>query len=142
VLPQQLARHQRGRAGEEGAVLKRLTATYQPGRRSADWVKVKKAGAAVCTVVGFEAGLCGPYSCVTLTEDGCDRAAFPVKSQNNLVIAEFAATPDAFLGRKLVVSFTERFPQTQVMRHPSFDHWASPEEVGGQVAVGWCYVGK
>ena len=128
--------------GEEGAVIKRTTAVYVPGRRSAEWIKVKKAGAAVCTIVGFEAGLCGPYSCVTLTEDGVDRPAFPVKSQNNLVIAEFAANPDAFLGRKLVVSFTERFPATQVMRHPMFDHWASDDEAAGHVAAPWAYIAK
>jgi uncharacterized protein YodC (DUF2158 family) len=129
-------------AGEEGAVIKRIAATYQPGRRSSDWVKVKKAGVAVCTVVGYEAAKLGPYSCVKVTEDGADRQAFAVKTLNPDEMRALAANPESFIGRKLVVSYTERFPATQVMRHPMWDHWASAEEAAGNVTAPWAYVAK
>jgi bifunctional non-homologous end joining protein LigD len=39
--------------GGEGAILKRRAARYQPGKRSPDFVKVKKLFTEVCVVVGF-----------------------------------------------------------------------------------------
>lgn len=39
--------------GLEGVMAKRVTSTYQPGRRSADWVKVAHRGTRVAAVVGW-----------------------------------------------------------------------------------------
>jgi DNA ligase D-like protein (predicted ligase) len=41
-------------AGLEGVVAKRLSSTYQAGRRSDDWVKIKRSGSLVCAIVGWE----------------------------------------------------------------------------------------
>lgn len=40
--------------GGEGAILKRKAATYQAGKRSPDFIKVKRLQHAVLTVIGFE----------------------------------------------------------------------------------------
>lgn len=42
--------------GLEGVIAKRLTSTYQPGRRSADWVKFKCTHRVSCVPVGYETG--------------------------------------------------------------------------------------
>ncbi len=41
--------------GGEGLMAKRKNATYQPGKRSRDLVKLKNLEVVVCTVIGFEA---------------------------------------------------------------------------------------
>lgn len=41
--------------GGEGAILKRVGATYQPGKRSKDFIKLKRGEHAVLTVIGFKA---------------------------------------------------------------------------------------
>jgi bifunctional non-homologous end joining protein LigD len=43
-------------AGLEGVVAKRRSATYQPGRRSADWVKVKHTRRQTVVIGGWEPG--------------------------------------------------------------------------------------
>lgn len=42
--------------GLEGVIAKKLTSTYQPGRRSADWVKFKLTHRVSCVPVGYETG--------------------------------------------------------------------------------------
>ena len=126
--------------GAEGAIIKRRAGTYTQALRSPEWIKVKKCGASVCTVTGFKAGKLGAYSMTTLIEDATQNV-LSVKTLNNDELRAIAAAgPDAYIGTKLVVSFIERFPLTKAMRHPMFDHWASPEEVnGGDLNVAWCY---
>ncbi|MBV9526195.1 MAG: non-homologous end-joining DNA ligase [Candidatus Dormibacteraeota bacterium] len=44
------------RKGAEGIVAKRADSTYQPGRRSRDWLKIKAWQTQSCAVVGYTAG--------------------------------------------------------------------------------------
>jgi len=111
--------------GGEGAILKRTASTYQPGKRSADWLKVKKVGAATLTITGFEAGKSGPYS--TLALRGEDGKTTTVKTKDNATLAAITANPDSFIGRRLVISFCE-LTDTGSYRHGMFDHFAGPGE--------------
>lgn len=45
--------------GREGVIAKRATSVYQPGRRSADWVKFKCVRRVSCVPVGYEPGTGG-----------------------------------------------------------------------------------
>jgi ATP-dependent DNA ligase len=111
--------------GGEGAILKRLSSTYQPGRRSDDWVKVKRAGSAVLTITGYEAGKCGEYSKVTLrADDGRETSA---KTKDNATRAAIAANPQSFIGRRLVIAYTE-LTDTGSFRHGVWDHLAGAGE--------------
>src|SRR5690606_9075701 len=44
------------RFGLEGVVAKRLASTYKPGRRSADWVKIKNIRTQEVVIGGWSAG--------------------------------------------------------------------------------------
>lgn len=111
--------------GGEGAILKRAAATYQPGKRSADWVKVKKTGSAVLTLTGFEEGKNGPYSVMKLrAEDGQDTT---VKTLTNKLLVEIAAAPETFIGRRVVIAYCE-LTDTGKFRHGIFDHFAGTGE--------------
>jgi len=111
--------------GGEGAILKRTASTYQPGKRSADWLKVKKVGAATLTITGFEAGKSGPYS--TLALRGEDGKTTTVKTKDNATLAAITANPDSFIGRRLVISYCE-LTDSGSYRHGMFDHFAGPGE--------------
>jgi bifunctional non-homologous end joining protein LigD len=112
--------------GGEGVVLKRLASVYQPGYRSADWVKVKKGGHVTVTVTGFETGDTGIAFGKTCVRDDAGRA-FTVKTLNNATIREVSARPEAFVGRRLVLKFNEQLA-SGAYRHPMFDHWAGDAE--------------
>jgi len=106
-------------AGGEGAILKRVNSTYQPGNRSKDWVKFKKLQPAVVTIVGFEEGLLGPHSKII-----CADAAgviFTVKTLNDEWRAMFATAASTFIGRKLVIEYQDRTTKNKY-RHPRADH--------------------
>lgn len=45
--------------GREGVIAKRKTASYQPGRRSPDWIKFKVTHRVSCVPVGYEPGTGG-----------------------------------------------------------------------------------
>jgi ATP-dependent DNA ligase len=104
----------------EGAVLKRLNSTYQPGCRGSDWVKVKRKGHEVLTVTGFEEGKSGPYSTIKLvTADGHETG---VKTLNNAWLARIAKDPQGYIGRRLVVSYIEKTASGS-LRHGMWDHF-------------------
>jgi hypothetical protein len=111
--------------GGEGAILKRVAAPYQPGKRSADWLKVKKVGSAVLTVNGFEAGKNGPYSVLKLR--GADGQETTVKTLTNALLAAIEAAPSSFIGRRVVISYCE-LTDTGSYRHGIFDHFAGEGE--------------
>lgn len=104
--------------GGEGVVIKRLSSMYRPGARSRDWVKIKKEGTTVATIIGFMDGKNGPYSRVRVRENGRE---FDVKTLDNDHLRRFAAHSDAYVGRKLVISYNERLA-SGALRHPMFDH--------------------
>lgn len=110
--------------GGEGAILKRRSARYQPGKRSPDFVKIKRGETAVLTVVGFEATRGevmnrGAFASVLLRdEDGNETSC---KTLNDEELAAFNAQAERIegtldhvlrthpsLGRKLRISFPMR----------------------------------
>lgn len=107
-------------AGGEGAIVKRNTATYTPGRRSLHWVKFKKLEAAEVRVVGFEAGRLGPHA-VILCEDAAG-VPVKVKSLNDDWRATFSLNASSFLGRRLVIAYQEKTRDGRY-RHPMADHF-------------------
>lgn len=111
--------------GGEGAILKRVTSTYQLGKRSSDWVKVKKSGSATLTLVGYEAGKTGAYA--TLKLRGDDGKETTVKTLTNALRAQIEAAPESFIGRRVVISFCE-FTDSGSFRHGIFDHFAGEGE--------------
>lgn len=112
--------------GGEGAILKRLDAAYQPGKRSADWVKVKSIGAAELTIVGFEAGKSGPRSVFSLRHD--DGRTTSVKVLTDALLRAVHADPDRYLGRRVTISFMGLTPGGQ-WRHPILDHFVDGKEL-------------
>jgi len=111
--------------GGEGAILKRVDITYRPGYRSPDWIKVKASRSATLTITGFAAGKSGPYSALRLR----DRAGVEttVKTLGNALLREISATPDRYIGRRVVITYQEKTP-TGTYRHGIFDHFAGDGE--------------
>jgi bifunctional non-homologous end joining protein LigD len=75
----------------EGLILKRGYATYRPGKRSADFIKIKDLQTAVLRVVGFEPSRGeiinrGPYAVVLLEDE--DGHQVTVKTRNDEEIAK------------------------------------------------------
>jgi bifunctional non-homologous end joining protein LigD len=116
--------------GGEGAILKRRGAHYQPGKRSPDFVKVKKLQTVVCTVVGFEATRGkvlnrGAFATVILRDDRGNETS--VKTKDDAELEAFnrqarEAPPHPALGRRLRIEFQDFTPKTGY-RHPRWDRW-------------------
>lgn len=111
--------------GGEGAIIKSRTATYRPGYRTGDWVKVKAVAQATLTITGYEAGKSGAHSAVTLRDDAGIETT--VKTVDNATLRDMAARPDWYIGRRLVISYQERTPSGKY-RHPMWDHIAGDAE--------------
>jgi ATP-dependent DNA ligase len=101
--------------GGEGLILKRRASLYQPGRRSKDFVKVKKVQHAVLTVVGFEAGKNGPFSKVALRDANGIETTVKTKNTKELRRLENATAHSRAgfvdshpaVGRRLMVEYSE-----------------------------------
>jgi ATP-dependent DNA ligase len=105
--------------GGEGAILKSVLSKYLPGKRSPEWIKFKKLGAAKVTITGYEEGLLGPYSKVKgVDHNGVEVS---VKALNDEWRAQFAADPDRYIGMVMVISYQEQ-TKTGKYRHPMADH--------------------
>ena len=92
--------------GGEGAILKRLGAKYSPGWRTPDWIKCKQELTAVLVITGFTAGKSGPFSIINLRGD--DGMTTTVKSLDNDMMRQFAANPDSYIGKRLIVHYQEK----------------------------------
>ena len=106
--------------GGEGAILKRLSSRYQPGARSADWLKVKPEEHAEMVITGFEAGKTGPYSKLCL-RDAAGRTT-TVKTLGNQLLRDITRAPATFVGRVAVIAYQELTPDGKY-RHGRFDHF-------------------
>ena len=132
--------------GGEGAILKRRAAPYQPGKRSPDFIKVKKLQTVVCTVVGFEASKGtvlnrGAFATVLLEDAQGNKTS--VKTKDDFELNRFNRawetvtvhnkdrwSPDSLrdtsthpaLGRKLRIEFQDFMPKAGY-RHPRWDRW-------------------
>lgn len=105
----------------EGAILKRRAATYRPGVRSLDFIKLKGLIPTLMTVTGYKSGKNGPYSTVLL-RDASGRQT-KVKTLDADALRAFALAPETFIGRKLWI---ESQPNgSEGYRHPRWDRWAS-----------------
>jgi bifunctional non-homologous end joining protein LigD len=120
--------------GGEGAILKRRAAPYRPGKRSPDFIKVKKLLTTVCTVVGFEATRGkvlnrGAYATVVLRDDAGHETS--VKTVDDAQLEEFnkqgawaknANVPHPAIGRKLRIEYQD-IAADGGYRHPRWDRW-------------------
>lgn len=105
--------------GGEGAIVKRTASTYEPGRRSPDWVKVKLIQNDELTIVGFEAGKRGPRSIAVLRSD--DGRQTTIGVPGNDLVAEAEAHPERFLGRRLVIEYRGLTPG-RIWKHASWQY--------------------
>lgn len=112
--------------GGEGAILKRKASKYQSGARSADWIKVKREGAAVVEILRFEDAELP--SGKTWVRDAKGRE-FTVRTGagNVKVLRDVQANPAVYLGARLVIEYTEALA-SGAYRHPRWDHLASEKE--------------
>jgi ATP-dependent DNA ligase len=124
--------------GGEGAILKRRAARYQAGKRSPDFIKVKKCLTAVMTVVGFEATKGkvmnrGAFATVVLEDAAGNRTS--VKTKDDGEIASFnkdwervassvagARGRHPAIGRQLRIEYQDWTPKGGY-RHPRWDRW-------------------
>jgi hypothetical protein len=117
-------------AGGEGVIIKRvkpLAATkYQPGHRSADWVKMKREFAVGCVITGFLKGENGPYSKVALLSD--EGVVTSAKTKDNAWLAKFKADPDKYIGARLVITHYGKTPKGKYQGPIIFDHMAGEGE--------------
>lgn len=124
----------------EGAILKRRASLYRPGKRSPDWIKVKKLLTTVCTVVGFKPtkGTVlnrGPFACVILEDAQGNRTS--VKTKDDAELARFTtqwsvSTKNGLpyklgdshpaIGRQLRIEYQDFTPKDGY-RHPRWDRW-------------------
>jgi ATP-dependent DNA ligase len=109
--------------GGEGLILKRLDAPYRPGKRSADWRKIKQLKSSVLRVMGF-ADSSRPYSCLLLRDDQGNETV--VKARNNAELAmlqhDAVFAPHPAVGRLLRIEYQGR-TESGGYRHPRWDGW-------------------
>jgi ATP-dependent DNA ligase len=106
--------------GEEGVIIKALASTYRPGYRSPDWIKVKALGSMAVTLTGWEAGKSGPYSKIAYVTPTGYRST--VKTRTTAMLADFARTPTAYIGREFRIEYQEILANGSI-RHARFDRW-------------------
>lgn len=104
----------------EGLILKRRKSLYEVGKRTKDWLKVKKVLSSVLTVIGFTAGTMGVHSIVVLRDDEGNETS--VKWKNLEELAAIEADPKSRIGRRLRIEYQERTPDGGY-RHPRWDRW-------------------
>jgi bifunctional non-homologous end joining protein LigD len=108
------------KAGGEGVILKAKTSTYEPGYRSHDWLKVKALDTAVLIIVGFKAGITGPYASFVLrSDDGIETSVGANWGHRTL-------PPDAYIGRRVQIEFQKRTVSGS-FRHPRLDRLIDEE---------------
>ena len=118
----------------EGAILKRNAARYQAGKRSPDYIKVKKESHVTMTIVGFQStkGIVldrGRFAIVVLEDTDGNRTTVKTKDDFELnkfeqqsVTVQDDPTQHPALGRKLVVEYQDR-TRDGGYRHPRWDRW-------------------
>jgi ATP-dependent DNA ligase len=103
----------------EGLILKRVTTPYQPGKRSKDWIKIKKCESAVLTVTDYLPGKEGPCARVELVDESGIRTSVKTKNRKE---RERLASRD-MRGEKLVIDYTEFTPGDGNYREPRWNRW-------------------
>ena len=122
------------KAGGEGAILKRRAATYQAGKRSADWIKIKRVEHAALTVVGFQPSRGkvmgrGPFAIVVLKDEKGNETT--CKTLNDFELKKFEQQAVKInwphehpaMGRKLVIEFFGRTRDGGYRGPVTWDRW-------------------
>lgn len=125
--------------GGEGAILKKRDSRYDFGKRSPNWIKVKKQQHATLTVIGFEVSKGTvrfpgrPFAIVRLRDQDGHETTVKTKDDHELqrltdAAAHTEGTVDhimkthPWIGRGLVIEFQDRTRDGQY-RHPMWDRW-------------------
>ena len=117
--------------GGEGGIIKRKAAFYQPGKRSLDFIKLKKLQTTVVTIVGFEPtrGTTmnrGPFAIVVVEDAKGHRTTVKTRDDRELALFNTAGTGNPnhhpAIGRKLRIEFQDWTPKGGY-RHPRWDRW-------------------
>jgi ATP dependent DNA ligase domain len=116
--------------GGEGAIIKRLDAPYRFGWRTPDWIKVKRSGTEVVTIIGFERGKAAsstPWSVVRFRQDSGKEGT--CGTLDNATVEDVAKNPAKYIGRRLVISYIEKTPSGS-FKSGGWDHvlWEQPSE--------------
>ena len=118
--------------GGEGGIIKRKAAHYQPGKRSPDFIKLKKLFTTVTKVVGFEPTRGkvmnrGPFAIVVVEDAKGHRTTVKTKDDFELDLFNKSANMPSMkshpaIGRKLRIEFQDWTPKGGY-RHPRWDRW-------------------
>jgi ATP-dependent DNA ligase len=111
--------HELWNRGGEGAILKKI-GPYEPGKRSRNWVKLKKEGSSSFVLKKFEAGLNGPYSRMIGVAEG--KYPISVKTLNRRWLHEFERNPSKYIGATVLFDFQNRTSDGN-FRHPMVDRF-------------------
>ena len=111
--------------GAEGAVVKQVDHSYQSGKRSSGWLKLKPQATADAVIVSIEKGkgstnrhVAGAFGIQML--DGDELGVLSsISVKDNAQALEAAEHPDRFLGRIIEIKHHGLFP-SGVPRHPQF----------------------
>lgn len=116
--------------GGEGLILKKRSGTYQVGKRSKYFIKIKDKKSAVLTVIAWaesrgQIDYRGKYATAVIRDD--EGFTTTVKTKNNEELRKLEAEAlrtgkDPFIGRKLRIEYQERTPDGSY-RHPRWDRW-------------------
>jgi ATP-dependent DNA ligase len=108
-------------SGGEGAIIKRLAATYKPGGRTKDWIKVKRGETAEVVIIGFEAGKNSPYGRIQIKhlERGFEGT---IKTPDMATLRRIEKDPDSFIGRHIIVGH-EGVTKKKLRGPIVFDHF-------------------
>ena len=101
--------------GHEGVVIKRMTSVYEPGRRSPNWVKMKRSCTCDVTVTGFGPGKLGDHSIIHCIDDAGQ--IVDVKTRNDMWRAVFKENWALFIGGRLRIRYETRATEGGY-RHP------------------------
>lgn len=112
----------------EGVILKRRAATYQPGVRSRDFIKVKSgsgapAGSCLMVITGYKKGELGPRS-VILLRNPLDGSTTKVASMSGTMalVKDIHDNGDKYIGRECRIEYQFR-TDAGSYRHPRWDRW-------------------
>jgi len=111
--------------GGEGAILKKRMAPYAPGKRSKNWVKLKRYEPAELTIVGFAEGRFGPASITLLRDDAGEFCS--VKTKDAYWRGLIEASPSSLIGRRLAIECQGRASQGGY-KSPMWDHLVKDDE--------------
>ena len=108
--------------GEEGLIIKRRNAIYEPGKRRNAFMKLKKLSKLTMKIVNYIEPLTPTEYGVFLVEAMTDEPRLlqtGVKVPNRKIRDEALQDHNKFLGKKIIVHYQDKTPHGQ-LRHPRF----------------------